>query len=501
MPTKKMCVVCGFTLPRLQRADTEYCGSTCRVRSHRARKRAVYRERWEELRRLYSEIRERELIRPLSGRYPFPLRARRSIAALEAQIQELLELLAGERQQHAKTEQRLADTETQTAASSNASEEEIERLQEHQRALERAFKLSERELKTVREEAEEERHRANQAARERQDAELRVQELEEEMAAREQLPIEPVSVRSQRESKLLSLIQAERKESAKERRAYLAAQSSSSAHTEALSEQLSALQAELLRSQSALSREMNRSERLQEGTAQMRAALRRESAGRIGAQRAVGEGRVALDRVRKQRDSLSKHARGVRAEHEARAIGESHAVAALTKERDKARKEAAQAKVDLEEREAKLEEHKQRLKRGLEDLLHRQERAVHLHSHDGTYDPSLDPLMTTMLDYLIDSASLAHWQAGRGLRITGRPLLNEKSLPQQAHDMAMAARWALVADPPQSRTRPSNWQPDGVMLDADSESFLCNRIETRQFDRMWKLIRHRPSRHTGFLGR
>ena len=157
MPTKKMCVVCGFALPRLKRTDTEYCGSTCRVRSHRARKRAVYRERWEELRRLYSEIRERELIRPLSGRYPFPLRARRSIAALEAQIQELLELLAGERQQHAKTEQRLADTETQTAASSNASEEEIERLQEHQRALERAFKLSERELKTVREEAEEER--------------------------------------------------------------------------------------------------------------------------------------------------------------------------------------------------------------------------------------------------------------------------------------------------------------------------------------------------------
>ena len=124
-----------------------------------------------------------------------------------------------------------------------------------------------------------------------------------------------------------------------------------------------------------------------------------------------------------------------------------------------------------------------------------------MHSNDGTYDPSLDPLMTTMLDYLIDSASLAHWQAGRGLRITGRPLLKEKSLPQQAHDMAMAARWALVADPPQSRTRPSNWQPDGVMLDADSESFLCNRIETRQFDRMWKLIRHRPSRHTGFLGR
>ncbi len=125
MPTKKMCVVCGFTLPRLQRTDTEYCGSTCRVRSHRARKRAVYRERWEELRRLYREIRERELIRPLSGRYPFPLRARRSIAALEAQIQELLELLAGERQQHAITEQQLAETEAQTSASSNASAEEI----------------------------------------------------------------------------------------------------------------------------------------------------------------------------------------------------------------------------------------------------------------------------------------------------------------------------------------------------------------------------------------
>lgn len=86
----------------------------------------------------------------------------------------------------------------------------MKRLQEHQRALERAFKLSERELKTVREEAEEERHRANQAKRQLQDEEMRVQELEEEMAAREQLPIEPVSARSQRESKLLSVIQAER---------------------------------------------------------------------------------------------------------------------------------------------------------------------------------------------------------------------------------------------------------------------------------------------------
>lgn len=501
MPTKKMCVVCGFALPRLKRTDTEYCGSTCRVRSHRARKRAVYRERWEELRRLYREIRERELIRPLSGRYPFPLRARRSIAALEAQIQELLELLAGERQQHAITEQRLAKTEAQTSASSNASAEEIERLQEHQSALERALKVSEREQKSVREEADEERHRANQAERQLQDAELRVQELEKEIAARDQLPVEPVSERSQRESKLLSLIQAERKESAKERRAYLAAQSSSSTHTEALSEQLSALRTELVQTHAALSRERSRSERLQQGTVQMRAALRREIAGRTGAQSAVGEGRVAFDRVKKQRDSLFKHVREVSAEHEMRTKGESQAVAAITKERDKARKEAAQAKADLEEGMAKVDVHQQQLKRHLEDLLRKQESGIQLHSHDGSYNPNLDPLVMTMLEYLIDSSSLAHWQAGRGLRITGRPLLKEKSLPQQAHDMAMAARWALVADPPQSRTRYSDWQPDGHTLDADSESFLCNRIETRQFDRMWKLFPHRPSRHTGFLKR
>ncbi len=501
MPTKKMCVVCGFTLPRLQRTDTEYCGSTCRVRSHRARKRAVYRERWEELRRLYREIRERELIRPLSGRYPFPLRARRSIAALEAQIQELLELLAGERQQHAITEQQLAETEAQTSASSNASAEEIERFQEYQRDLERAWKATERELKSVREEADEERHRANQAERQLQDAELRVQELEKEIAARDQLPVEPVSERSQRESKLLSLIQAERKESAKERRAYLAAQSSSSTHTEALSKQLSALQTELVQTQTALSQEMNRSERLQEGTVQMRAALRRESAGRIGAQNAVGEGRVAFDRVKKQRDSLFQHARDVSAEHEVRTKGESKAVAELTKERDQARKEAAQARADLEEGVANLQEHQQRLKRHIEEFIRRKESAIQEHSFDGSYDPNLDPLVKTMLEYLIDSSSLAHWQAGRSLRITGRPLLTEKTLLQQAHDLAMAARWALVADPPQSRTRYSNWQPDGHTLDADSESFLCNRIETRQFDRMWKLFPHRPSRHTGFLKR
>jgi chromosome segregation ATPase len=323
MPTKKMCVVCGFALPRLQRTDTEYCGSTCRVRSHRARKREIYRERWEELRRLYREIRERELIRPLSGRYPFPLRARRSIAALEVQIQELLGVLAGERQQHAITEQRLAETEAQTSGASNTAAEEIERLQEYQRDLERAWKATERELERAREEADEERHRANQAERQLQDAELRVQELEKEIAARDQLPIEPVSVLSQRESKLLSLIQAERKESAKERRSYLAAQSSSSTHTEALSKQLSALQTELVQTQTALSQETNRSERLQEGTVQMRAALRRESAGRIGAQNAVGEGRVAFDRVKKQRDSLFQHARDVSAEHEVRTKGES----------------------------------------------------------------------------------------------------------------------------------------------------------------------------------
>jgi hypothetical protein len=361
--------------------------------------------------------------------------------------------------------------------------------------------VSERELKSVREEADEERHRANQAERQLQDAELRVQELEKEIAARDQLPIEPVSERSQRESKLLSLIQAERKESAKERRAYLAAQSSSSTHTEALSEQLSALQTELVQTQPALSRERSRSERLQEGTVQMRAALRRESAGRIGAQSAVGEGRVAFDRVKKQRDSLFKHARDVSAEHEVRTKGESQAVAVTHQGTGQSAEGSGPSEADLEEGMANLEEHQQQAQEASRGSPSQKESAIQLHSHDGSYDPNLDPLVMTMLEYLIDSSSLAHWQAGRGLRITGRPLLKEKSLPQQAHDMAMAARWALVADPPQSRTRYSDWQPDGHTLDADSESFLCNRIETRQFDRMWKLFPHRPSRHTGFLKR
>jgi hypothetical protein len=497
MPTKKMCVVCGFTLPRLQRTDTEYCGSTCRVRSHRARKREVYRERWEELRRLYREIRERELIRPLSGRYPFPLRARRTIAALEAQIQELL---AGERQQHANTEQRLAEAEAQTSVVGNATAEEIERLQEHQHALERARDAAECELERARAEADEERYRANQAERQLQEAELRAQE-QETAAEREPLPIEPVSVISQRESKLVALIQAERRESANQRRAYLAAQSSSNTHSETLSEQLSVLQKELVQTHAALSRETSRSERLQQGMVQMRAALHRENAGRIGAQSAVREGRVALDRVKKQRVSFLKHARDVIAEQEVRTNGESQAVAAITKERDKALKEAAQAKANLEEGVAKLQEHQQQLKRNIEEFIRQKESAIQEHRHDGSYHPNLDPLVKTMLEYLIDSSSLAHWQAGYPLRITGRPLLTQRTLLQQAYDLAMAARWALIADPPQSRTRYSHWQPDGHTLDADSESFLCKQVERRQFDRMWKLIRHRPLRHTGFLKR
>lgn len=38
MPTVERCEVCNFRLPRVQREDTRYCGSTCRVRASRARR-------------------------------------------------------------------------------------------------------------------------------------------------------------------------------------------------------------------------------------------------------------------------------------------------------------------------------------------------------------------------------------------------------------------------------------------------------------------------------
>lgn len=39
MPIVERCEVCNFRLPRVQREDTRYCGSTCRVRASRARRK------------------------------------------------------------------------------------------------------------------------------------------------------------------------------------------------------------------------------------------------------------------------------------------------------------------------------------------------------------------------------------------------------------------------------------------------------------------------------
>lgn len=453
MPAAEMCVVCHFVLPAVQRCDTRYCGSTCRVRAHRARRRAIHRETWEELRRLYREIRERELIRPLSGRYPFPLRARQSIAALQAQIRALTALLDGERQESREINEALAEAEETLLRERDANTEAMELLSADQITAERALKSTERELEEAHADAEEYRQAASETA-------LRLNAAEERLRA-------------------------------------LAEQSAKTDTGADLARQLSTARRTLTDTQTELrrvteQRDSARSIAIRSRASSETAQKAREDSAKM--ERAAHQYRRQLEAVAAERDYHQQSAKAAKSELVKYDQSHRRTVAALTKERDAARKEALQARADLHSGQQQLQQQAERLNELVENFRRQQDAlTIQIHRRDSAYNPNTDRLVLSKLDELQVSADLGYWQFVRSKRETARPLLYHKSLRQQAYDLAMAARWALIADPPKAYKKVVRWQIEGYLLDAESEEFLYNQSINREVSQRWKTMWLKPT--------
>lgn len=453
MPAVEMCVVCHFVLPAVQRCDTRYCGSTCRVRAHRARRRATHRETWEELRRLYREIRERELIRPLSGRYPFPLRARQSIAALQAQIRALSALLAGERQESWQTNAALAETEETLLRERDANTEAMELLSTDQRTAERALRSMERELEEAQADAEEYRQTANETA-------MRLSAAEERLRA---LAAKPTKTAT--EVELARQLSAARK-----------ILTDTQAELQRVTDERDSARSAAIKSQSPI----RKSQKMQDYAAKM--------------ERTEQQHRRQLESIAADRDHHQQSAKAAKSELAKYNQSYRRDIAALTKERDDARKEARQARTDLQTGQQQLQQQAGRLNELVENFRRQQDAfTIQVHRRDGTYNPNTDRLVLSKLDELQVSAELGHWQYVRSKRETARPLLYHKSLRQQAYDLAMAARWALVADPPKAYKKVVSWQIEGYVLDAESEEFLYNQSINREVSQRWKTAWLKPT--------
>lgn len=452
MPAVEMCVVCHFVLPAVQRCDTRYCGSTCRVRAHRARRRATHRETWEELRRLYSEIRERELIRPLSGRYPFPLRVRQSIAALQAQIRALSALLAGERQESKETNEALAETEETLLRERDANTEAMELLSADQRTAERALRSMERELEEAQADAEEYRQTANETA-------MRLSAAEERVRA---LAAKPT--RTATEVELARQLSAARKNLA-----------DTQSELQRVTDERDSVRSAAIKSQSPI----RKSQKMQDYSAKI--------------ERAEQQYRRQLEAIAADRDHHQQSAKAAKSELTKFNQIYRRDIAALTKDRDDARKEARQARADLQAGQQQLQQQAERLNELVENFRRQQDAlTIQVHRRDGTYNPNTDRLVLSKLDELQVSAELGHWQYVRSKRETARPLLYHKSLRQQAYDLAMAARWALVADPPKAYRKVVRWQLEGYVLDSESEEFLYNQSINREVSQRWKTAWLKP---------
>lgn len=453
MPAVEMCVVCHFVLPAVQRCDTRYCGSTCRVRAHRARRRAIHRETWEELRRLYREIRERELIRPLSGRYPFPLRARQSIAALQAQIRALTALLAGERQEGQEANEALAEAEDALLRERDANAEAMELLSADQRTAEREIRSLERELEEAQADAEEHRQAANETA-------LRLSAAEEQL---QQLADRPAKTAAEAE----------------------------------LSRQLATARRTLVETQANLERVTEERDSVRSITRRSRTPTdsdKRTQDYSAKLDRATQQYRRQLDAVAAERDYHQQSATAAKSELVKYDQNHRRLIAAMTKERDDARKQALQAHAELQAGQQQLHQQAERFGELLENFRRQQDAlAIQVHRRDGTYNPNTDRLVLSKLDELQVSADLGYWQSVRSKRETARPILYHKSLRQQAFDLAMAARWALVADPPKAYKKVVRWQIEGYVLDADSEEFLYNQSINREVSQRWKTLWLKPA--------
>jgi hypothetical protein len=101
-------------------------------------------------------------------------------------------------------------------------------------------------------------------------------------------------------------------------------------------------------------------------------------------------------------------------------------------------------------------------------------------------------LVSSKLEELQVSGELGYWQFMRSKRETARPLLTHKTPRQQAFDLAMAARWALMADPPKAYKNIVRWYIEGYVLDSESEEFLYNQSLNREVGQKWKTLWLKP---------
>ena len=434
MPRRTECVVCRFKLPLCKRVDTQYCGGTCRVRAFRAHRQGrPLAGRW-----------DRE-----AGRLPDPApdspltRARHRLAIERA--------LRAEREQRSDLEKRLSQIEREAAEQRRSLAEEREArsravLRENTRADElRQILEDEREAKEI------QRKEAARYCRLLDEAKARSEKAEAE--------VEKVS----RE------LQKAKEDLASYRRRWMDESDCSRQVAERDAQRASA-QIERLERELEQAKKANREPA--SGWNAHAVSLRRDESEEPTSKKK--KLRQALDaaeqRIAAQDQNitaLTNETKGLKAiidsyrQHYEELSGKfNENLAALERER------AANRKVVTAVVEAKLQGTGVSYSGAL----------------NGGYNPSRDGLAQRKQDELLAAADLARWQTISGKRKTARELDMNKSVEDQAVELAIAARWTLLSDPPKAlRWRPL-WAMWGFVLDDASEEYLCDLSTSATMD-------------------